>query len=195
MSYLHSFHHMTQLTYKQFREELRKEQKYYRKSRLRELLLGRSDVGRYVYHMRWTEFCLTKSQVAPPVNIFIQLLRIYHQRRMHVYARRTGFQIGLGTTGWGLRICHWGYIIINKDAKVGRNLTIYPGSTIGAYKGAPTLGDNVFIGLGAKVIGHITVGDNAMVAPNAVVTKDVPANCIVAGVPAKIISTQRYKQQ
>ena len=58
---------------------------------------------------------------------------------------------------------------------------------INTKSGVPTIGDNVFLGLGCKVFGGITIGNNVIVAPNAVVTKDVPDNCVVAGVPARII--------
>lgn len=79
-------------------------------------------------------------------------------------------------------------MIVNSKAKIGKNLTIYPGVTVGASKdGVPIIGNNVFLGLGSKVFGGITIGNNVIVAPNAVVVKDVPDNCVVAGVPAKII--------
>lgn len=79
-------------------------------------------------------------------------------------------------------------MIVNSKAKIGKNLTIYPGVTVGASKsGVPTIGDNVFLGLGSKVFGDVTIGNNVIVAPNAVVVKNVPDNSIVAGVPAKVI--------
>jgi serine O-acetyltransferase len=55
------------------------------------------------------------------------------------------------------------------------------------------IGDNVFIGLSSKVMGHIKIGNNVIIAPNAVVTKDVPDNAVVAGVPAKIIKMREPK--
>jgi serine O-acetyltransferase len=73
--------------------------------------------------------------------------------------------------------------------KIGENCWIGPGVTIG-YKdttGIPIIGDNVFIGAGAKILGPLTIGDNVIVGANAVVTKSIPANCTVAGVPARII--------
>lgn len=76
-------------------------------------------------------------------------------------------------------------------ARIGKNLSIYPGVTIGQVAGdsykTPIIGDNVWIYANAMVQGNITVGDNVIVAPNSVVTHDVPNNAIVAGVPAKII--------
>lgn len=74
--------------------------------------------------------------------------------------------------------------------KIGENCWINPGTTLG-YRdegsGLPVIGDNVYIGAGAKILGSVIVGDNVIVGANAVVTKNVPPNCTVAGVPARII--------
>lgn len=73
---------------------------------------------------------------------------------------------------------------------MGENCIISSGCVLGNKTGSfdgPTIGNNVEIAIGAKVIGPITIGDNVIVAPNSVVVKDVPANCIVSGIPAKII--------
>ena len=79
--------------------------------------------------------------------------------------------------------------IINSKAKIGTNLTIYPGTIVGRTGdgGVPTIGDNVFIGGGAKIFGGIKVGNNVTIAANSVVVKDVPDNAVVGGIPAKII--------
>lgn len=99
-----------------------------------------------------------------------------------------GLQLSPHSLGFGVKVYHWGWMIVNGKAKIGKNITIYPGVTVGASKtGVPTIGDNVFLGLGSKVFGGIAIGNNVIVAPNAVVVKDVPDNCVVAGVPAKII--------
>lgn len=77
---------------------------------------------------------------------------------------------------------------------MGENCTIQAGVVIGNRKDAdhrPVIGDNVSFGLGCKVFGKITIGANAFIAPNAVVTKDVPENAIVGGIPAKVI---KYKE-
>ena len=58
----------------------------------------------------------------------------------------------------------------------------------GDKRGAATIGNGVYIGPGAKIVGKVTIGDNVAIGANAVVTKDIPANSVVAGVPAKIIS-------
>lgn len=112
----------------------------------------------------------------------------WHKFQMRRYGRVVGCQFGLHSIAFGVKIYHWGWMIVNGRARIGRNVTIYPGVTVGAARtGVPTIGDNVFLGLGCKVFGGITIGNNVVVAPNAVVVKDVPDDCVVAGVPAKII--------
>lgn len=90
----------------------------------------------------------------------------------------------------GVKIYHSGWIIINA-ARVGKNLAIYPGVTIGQTGGSqdnvPTIGDNVWIYQNAMVCGKITIGNNVIILANSVVTHDVPSNCIVGGIPAKVI--------
>lgn len=84
-------------------------------------------------------------------------------------------------------------IIVSHYATIGKNAWIAQQVTIGQAidkNVAPTIGDNVIIGAGAKIIGDITVGNNVTIGANAVVTHDVPDNCVVGGVPAKII---KYK--
>jgi serine O-acetyltransferase len=72
---------------------------------------------------------------------------------------------------------------------MGRNCKVYQQVTIGFNHDlkAPVIGDNVEVCCGAKVIGGITIGDNVLIGANSVVVKDVPSNCVVAGVPARII--------
>lgn len=88
-----------------------------------------------------------------------------------------------------MRIHHWGTIIINGKAKIGSGAVIYPGVVVGQTdeNNVPKIGDNVFIGLGAKVLGGVVIGNNVIIAPNAVVVKDVPDNAVVGGCPARII--------
>lgn len=83
-------------------------------------------------------------------------------------------------------------VVIHARAVIGKNCNISPCVTIGGrsrrYE-VPVIGENVFIGGGAKVLGNIKIGDNVVIGANAVVIHDVPDNCIVAGIPAKIIRT------
>lgn len=74
--------------------------------------------------------------------------------------------------------------------RIGENCHVNPGVTIGFKDdkgGLPNIGDNVYIGAGAKILGPVKIGDNAIIGANAVVTRDVPPNCTVAGMPARII--------
>ena len=83
--------------------------------------------------------------------------------------------------GKGLRIHHFGGIIMHPSVKIGDNCTIYHGVTIGdsgGYGRAASIGNNVMIGAGAKIIGEITIGDNCKIGANAVVSRDMNANSV-----------------
>lgn len=100
-------------------------------------------------------------------------------------------QIPLNKTGYGLRIMHLsggGGVLLNVN-RIGNYCGFNSGVLIGdnGKDAVPTIGDHVAFGPGAKAFGRITIGNNVFVAPNAVVTKDIPDNCIVGGVPAKIL--------
>jgi len=105
---------------------------------------------------------------------------------------KTGIQIRMDTQiGEGLHFIHFGNIVINASAKIGRNCTIFNGVTLGAsFLGGlgPKVGDNVCLCTGAKVIGDVKIGNNVIIGAGAVVVKDIPDNAIVVGVPAKVIS-------
>lgn len=93
--------------------------------------------------------------------------------------------------GGGMYIQH-GFATIVTAESIGNNVWINQQVTIG-YNGAsaPTIGDNVVIYAGAKIIGGVHIGNNVTVGANAVVTKDIPDNCVVAGVPARIIKMKQ----
>lgn len=80
-------------------------------------------------------------------------------------------------------------IVISHFATIGKNCTIFHQVSIAQneFNQAPTIGNNVLIGAGAKLIGNITIGDNINIGANAVVVHDVPSNCTVVGIPAKIV--------
>ena len=105
----------------------------------------------------------------------------------------TGIEIHPGAQiGKGLFIDHGMGVVIGETTEIGDNVTIYHGVTLGGTtwnkgKRHPTLGENVVIGAGAKVLGPITVGNNARIGSNAVVVKDVPANTTMVGVPGRPI--------
>lgn len=97
--------------------------------------------------------------------------------------------------GKGFRIEHIGGIVINPSAKLGENVTLLNGVLIGAQnrgkrKGCPVIGNSVWIGTNAIIVGAIRIGNNVLIAPGAYVNFDVPDNSIVIGNPGKIISKE-----
>jgi serine O-acetyltransferase len=101
---------------------------------------------------------------------------------------KLGFSIPFNVFGPGLAIVHYGTIVVNANAKVGANCRIHPSTCIGASGGkseAPKIGDNVYIGPGAKIYGDIVIANNIAVAANAAVnTSFFEEGILIAGVPA-----------
>jgi serine O-acetyltransferase len=102
------------------------------------------------------------------------------------------------TIGHRLVIDHGMGIVIGETAEVGDDVLLYQGVTLGGTgkdkgKRHPTLGNNVMVGTGAKVLGPFKVGDNARIAANAVVLKEVPPNATAVGVPARIVNIAGMK--
>lgn len=105
----------------------------------------------------------------------------------------TGIEIHPGAKiGRGFFIDHGSGVVIGETAEIGDNCLIYQNVTLGGTgkekgKRHPTLGNNVMVGAGARVLGPFKVGDNAKIAANAVVLEEVPPNCTAVGVPARIV--------
>ena len=97
--------------------------------------------------------------------------------------------IGRGAQfGPGLVVLHSIGIVINSSVRAGSNLVLEHGVTIGAEKDrSPILGDNIYIGAGAKIIGAVRIGSNVKIGANAVVTHDIPDNATAVGIPARVI--------
>ena len=106
----------------------------------------------------------------------------------HNLAVRLGVTIPKNVFGPGLCLVHRGTVVVNPDANVGANCRIHPSTSIGDYNGTPSLGDNVYIGPGAKLFGQITIGNNVAIGANAVVNSSFPDNCTVGGIPARKLS-------
>ncbi len=135
---------------------------------------------KYIYCMR---------KIKSSKNI---ISKLYYKIRLHNLSKKTMIQIPSKTNiGEGFYIGHTGRVIINVNAKIGKNVNISTGVTIGQEnrgkrKGCPTIGNRVFIGTNAVIVGNITIGDNVLIAPNAYVNIDVPNDSIVIGNPALI---------
>lgn len=111
----------------------------------------------------------------------------------------TGIEIHPGAKiGKGLMIDHGMGVVIGETAEIGDNCTIYQGVTLGGTgkdvgKRHPTIGNNVMVGAGAKVLGPFKIGDNTKIAANAVVLEEIPENCTAVGIPAKVVRREGKK--
>lgn len=132
----------------------------------------------------------------------IKTIGIYHFMSFMLSYYSEKYLIDLSdktSIGRGLYIGHAMGIVVSPKAVMGNNCNISQFVTIGQknrgnQEGHPTIGDNVYIGPGAKIIGGIHVGSNVAIGANCVVTKDVPDNAVVVGVPGRIISYRGSKK-
>lgn len=118
---------------------------------------------------------------------------IYSRFMVRKLTDKYGFQISAYTKiGEGFYINHFGTVVINPRAVIGKNCTLTNSVTIGQAnrgkrKGTPIIGDNVWIGSGCVIVGKIKIGNNVLIAPNSFVNIDVPDGSLVIGNPAKIV--------
>ncbi|MDR3024429.1 serine acetyltransferase [Chryseobacterium sp.] len=138
----------------------------------------------FVYILRKAQ----KYQKSPLLNIFWRIVLRHYQIKY-------GFQIYPETQiGEGFYLGHWGSLVINPKTVIGKNCNIAQGVTIGQQnrgknEGSPIIGDEVWIGTNAVIVGAVTIGNNVLIVPNSYVNFDVPSNSVVIGNPAKIIPT------
>ncbi len=144
-----------------------------------------SYVYRYQKLLRKCEYHKNNSRI---IN---KILFIYYYFFFVRLSAKLGFSIPLNVFGPGLCIVHYGTIVVSANAKIGANCRIHPSTCIGAAGGkmeAPQIGDNVYIGPGAKLYGNIQIGNNIVIAPNAAVGSSFTENGIlIGGVPARKI--------
>jgi serine O-acetyltransferase len=143
---------------------------------------------RFTYYLRKVSFYSRKKR---SLAIFSY---IYNRILLHHYRFKYGFDISPTTSiGPGLYIGHFGGIVISPYAVLGSNINIAQGVTIGAASrgprtGAPTLEDRVWVGANAIIVGKVTIGREALIAPGAYVNFDVPPQSVVLGNPGKVVS-------
>lgn len=142
------------------------------------------DCVRFILRLRKIEYLYNVRRN----NIFCRCRLFFLEVINHRLATRLGFSIPKNVFGPGLSIVHYGTIVVNPKAKIGANCRIHPSTCIGEYHGVPQIGNNVYIGPGAKLFGNIKIGNNVSIGANAVVNSDIPDNVTVGGIPAKIIS-------
>lgn len=140
----------------------------------------------YIVHMRSLEYHTKK-------GVFHKLAYLWHFYFFKRLQYKLHFQIYPNTLGPGFRIYHVGnFTHVGPNVKIGKNCTIVSGVVFGNKSEENDnrqviVGDNVYFGLDCKILGPLHIGNNVSIGANAVVTKDIPDNAIVGGVPAKII--------
>ncbi len=148
---------------------------------------------RYIFYhsLRKTEYyCNCKKSIFG--RIVFKCLNFRHKRLCDKFC----WTIPINVFGKGLSIVHTGTIVVSGYAKVGDYCRIHVDTNIGnapshGKDGAPVIGNNVYIGPGAKIFGPIVIGDNTVIGANSVVNKSFEeGNCTIAGVPSKIISNK-----
>jgi len=145
--------------------------------------LGRLPSARWQVRLRLTEYVV--NQRGPVWKLAGAAARW----RLQAAGTRLGFNIPTNVIGPGLKLPHWGTIVISGKSRIGANATIHPGTCLGEHHGvAPTVGDDVYIGPGAKAFGAITIGDGARLGANCVATKSIPPATTVVGAPARPLS-------
>lgn len=165
------------------------QQAYGQRNRLFIKWLTRSDecyIRAFMVALRHYEYWLNKRR-----NLFQQIPYIFwwwYYRHLKI---KSQLFIMPNVVGSGFYPRHQGFVRIGPTSSVGKNCTVMPMVLLGKkhpVRDCPIkIGDNCFIGAGATILGPITIGNNVTIAAGAVVTKDVPDNAVVAGVPAKVI--------
>lgn len=132
------------------------------------------------------------------IRAYLNPIYLIYKFRYHRESIKLGFSIPENVFGPGLSIAHYGSIIVNPSARVGSNCRIHVGVNIGANKtedDVPVIGNNVYIGPGAKIFGKITIGDNTKIGANAVVLDSSKGNCTLVGIPVKEVRRSRMKKR
>ena len=155
-------------------------------------------IARFTYGENWAMFQYLKTlrkleyhQNTP--HLFGRLLKVYYLLKHRRQCLKRDMYISPDVVGEGFKIVHPGFRRIDKVVKsIGRNCTVLPMVLFGkktpdADYGCIEVGDNCYFGTGCTILGPVKIGNNVTVGAGAVVTKDVPDGCTIAGVPAKII--------
>ena len=144
------------------------------------------EIFRWIKHLRMAEYYASSKK-----TFFNKIRCVLHSRKMSILGNRLGFFISTGCLGEGVKIYHKGDIIINYRSVIGKGCRLHGDNCIGNNGkdlACPVLGQNVDVGIGAKIIGGVTLADDIIVGANAVVTKSfLEPGITIAGVPARKI--------
>lgn len=175
---------------------------YMFKSRVRKIMAAVKEEPAYKI-MKWqilsrkTDYY--KYRINNNPSILEKIMYIYYIKRRNHISKQLGLEIETGNIGKGLMIYHYaGGIVINGNSIIGENCHLHGNNCIGNAGPnnlrCPIIGNNVMIGVGAKIIGNVKIVDNVKIAAGAVVIKDIlEEGCTVAGIPAKIVKHANYE--
>ena len=173
-----------------------------------------ADVARYDHRPRWwTKFTFSETWM---IYSYFKNLRyleyyennrkwyniipfLYHLLKQRHMALKYGINVKSSCLGPGFLYVHPGFFRVNPDVRIGKNATVLPNVLIGRRRPDKVadicIGDNVYISTGVTILGPVSIGNNVVIAANSVVINDIPDNCVVSGVPAKVIMRDGKKIQ
>ena len=178
-------------TKKELKKCLKNDYKYYEKNlkdRVRDIITQEHliEIWKYIKYLRYEEYYLNTNK---------KVLRLIYSRKKNLLGNKLGFYILPNSVDCGLTICHHGSIIINGYSKIGENCILHGDNCVGndgKSKKAPVIGNNVNIGIGAKIIGDIYIANNVKVGANAVVINSCyNEGATLVGIPAKEVKIEK----
>lgn len=145
-------------------------------------------IYKLIKSLRYYEYYLNKKS-----NKLDLLFKLWFGWSLRKNIHKTGIFVFPNTIDYGVSLMHPGFRRIDRFVKIGKNCTLLPMVLFGKKKPGIEnceieIGDNCYIGTGVTILGPVTLGDNVTIGAGAVVTRNFPSNCTIAGVPAKIIS-------
>ena len=165
--------------------------------RMTDIFLGREEyhIYKFVKTMRYLQYYTYKKKT----SLYHTILYLYYSRIYNKKCIKYGFMIGSTSFDKGLCIYHIGNIVVNSQCTIGENCKLHGSNCIGNSRrkdDCPTIGNNVRLGVGAKVIGDIYIADGITIAAGAVVTKSCyEENVTLAGIPATIVKRPNHTDQ
>lgn len=182
------------ITKSDLKTALLSDSKYYKsdyKQYIKNIILKehKIEIWKYIKYLRKLEYHYNNN------GIFHKIMGLYYNIKKNKLGNKLGFYINPNCFDDGLTICHHGSIIINGESKIGKNCVLHGNNCIGnngITKKAPIIGNNVNIGIGAKILGDIYIANNVKIGANAVVIKSCyTEGATLIGIPAKELKVKK----
>lgn len=142
-------------------------------------------IMRYLKHLRHLQYLSCNKQNSPIWHCRF----LYHKLRYRKLGYKLGFSIEYNALGYGVGIPHYGTIVVGHTSTIGNYAVLHTSTCVTGT--GNEIGDGAYISTGAKVISKVKIGDNVALGANCVVNKDIPGNCMAAGIPAKVIKSSQ----